>query len=216
MTVQDIRDKRITMEHALMVRPDQFPKLKEYDITMELAAGHMRRHDNQAWVSNIPQNYGVEYLNWHQPVKSMRAAGIRTPIGGTGTDPFGAMEMYIIREGCFTPQIPEEGEVGVEICRMITPRERIDRETALKMSTIEPAYYMLKENEIGSLEVGKWADVIVIDRDFFTIPETEISDIEVLLTILGGEVVYASPDFGPVDRALFKSPDLIGDAVLTN
>ena len=216
MTVEDIQEKRLTMEHSLMVRPDQYPKLKEYDITMTLAAGHMRRHDNQDWPSNIPKNFGEEYLKWHQPAKSMLDAGIRVILAETGRDPWGAMEMYIIREACFTARLPEEGEVGVEECRTITPEERIDRVTALKMHTIWPAYYMLKENEIGSLEVGKWADVIVIDRDFFTIPETEISDIEVLLTILGGEVVYASPDFGPVDRALFKSPDLIGDADVTN
>ncbi|MDA2935109.1 amidohydrolase family protein, partial [Acidobacteria bacterium AH-259-D05] len=216
MTVEDIREKRLTMEHSLLVRPDQLPKLKEYDITMTLAAGHMRRHDNQAWVSNIPKNFGEEYLKWHQPAKSMVDAGIRTIIAETGTDPWGAMEMFVVREACFTARLPEEGEVGVEKCRTITPEERVDRVTALKMHTIWPAYYMLKENEIGSLEVGKWADVIVIDRNFFTISETEISDIEVLLTVLGGEVVFASPDFGPVDRALFKSPDLIGDAALTN
>ena len=216
MTVEEIREKRLTLEHSLLVRPDQYAKLKEYDITMTLAAGHMRRHDNEAWVSNIPKNFGEEYLKWHQPAKSMFDAGIRTIIAESGTDPWGAMEMFIIREACFTARLPEEGDVGIEKCRTITPEERIDRVTALKMHTVWPAHYMLKENEIGSLEIGKWADVIVIDRDFFTIPETEISDIQVLLTILGGDIVYASPEFGPVDGALFKDPDLIGDAALTN
>jgi predicted amidohydrolase YtcJ len=83
------------------------------------------------------------------------------------------------------------------------------------MSTIWPAYYALKETEVGSLEVGKYGDFIVIDRDFFNIPDKEISNIRILMTVLGGKVIYADTDFGPVDKALFKSPDYYGKA-LTN
>jgi hypothetical protein len=86
----------------------------------------------------------------------------------------------------------------------------------MKMSTIWPAYYALKEKEVGSLEEGKFADFVVIDRDYFSVPENEIEDLQVLMTVLGGKVIFAAPSFGPVQRALFKSADYLGEAVLAN
>lgn len=51
---------------------------------------------------------------------------------------------------------------------------------------------MFKEKELGSLEVGKWADMVVLDRDYMTISTDEIRDIRPLKTIIGGKIVYAS------------------------
>ena len=76
------------------------------------------------------------------------------------------------------------------------------------MATIWPAYYMVREDKIGSLEEGKWADFIVIDQDYFRVPEKEIADIQVLLTVLGGEVIYANPDFGARGSRSFQVPRL--------
>lgn len=214
LTAEQIRQKRITMEHSLMVRQDQIPKLKEYGIIMTLASGHMDRHFQLNWPSNIPLNFGEEYLRWHQPGKSLLNGGVHTVIAEVGGDPFGAMEKFITREACFTARLPGEGEIGVQKCRVIGSTEGVDRLSALKMLTIWGAYYLLKEKELGSLEVGKFADFIVIDRDYFTVPEKEISDIKVWLTVLGAKVVYARPDFGPIDKDLFKSSDYFGKAVL--
>ncbi len=69
--------------------------------------------------------------------------------------------------------------------------------TAMKMSTIWPAYYALKEKELGSLEEGKFVDFVVIDRDYFSVPEDEIENLEVLMTVLGGKVIFAAPSLGP-------------------
>ncbi len=57
---------------------------------------------------------------------------------------------------------------------------------------------------------------MVIDRDYFSVPEDEIEDLQVLMTVLGGKVIFAAPSFGPVQRALFKSADYLGEAVLAN
>jgi len=48
---------------------------------------------------------------------------------------------------------------------------------------------------LGSLEVDKWADLIVIDKDYLTIPENQIKEIKVLLTLVGGQPVYIGPEF---------------------
>jgi predicted amidohydrolase YtcJ len=68
--------------------------------------------------------------------------------------------------------------------------ERIDRALALKMATVWAAEYVLKEHVLGSLEPGKWADLIVLNRDYFTVPEREIGTVTPVLTLVGGKVVH--------------------------
>ena len=70
------------------------------------------------------------------------------------------------------------------------PEERMTREEALKSYTIWAAYAAFEENLKGSIEAGKLADFIVIDRDYMTCGESEIKDIRVLQTVIGGKIVY--------------------------
>ena len=51
------------------------------------------------------------------------------------------------------------------------------------------------DKEIGSIETGKLADLLVLDRDYMSIPETEISEIQPMITMLGGKMVYVHPQF---------------------
>jgi predicted amidohydrolase YtcJ len=73
------------------------------------------------------------------------------------------------------------------------PGEAISRAQALKAATLHGAYYMLKEDVLGSLEPGKFADFLVLDRDYMTIPEDDIKKIKPLMTVLGGKVVHLTP-----------------------
>ena len=59
--------------------------------------------------------------------------------------------------------------------------------------TIWGAYYLLKEDVLGSLEPGKFADFLVLDKDYLTIPEDQIETIRVLMTVVGDEVVHLVP-----------------------
>jgi predicted amidohydrolase YtcJ len=61
---------------------------------------------------------------------------------------------------------------------------------AIRMYTINNAFILRMDEEIGSLEAGKQADFIVLDRDILTCPESEISDIQVMETYLEGRSVY--------------------------
>ena len=72
--------------------------------------------------------------------------------------------------------------------------ERISLADAISAYTINGAYVNFMEDESGSIEVGKYADLIVIDRNLFKIPETEISEANVVLTMLDGEMIYGSWD----------------------
>jgi predicted amidohydrolase YtcJ len=69
------------------------------------------------------------------------------------------------------------------------PQEKLTREEALRLFTIDAAYAAHMEHATGSLEPGKWADFILVDRDYFKIPESEIDDIVVLSTYLAGRKV---------------------------
>ena len=72
------------------------------------------------------------------------------------------------------------------------PQECMTREEALRARTMGGAYVMFAEDILGSIEAGKLADFVVIDRDYMTCPAEDIWRIKVLMTVVGGEVVYTA------------------------
>jgi len=73
---------------------------------------------------------------------------------------------------------------------LMTPHKEITREEALRIYTINGARVLLWEDKVGSIEEGKLADLVVLNNDILTCPLDEIRDTKVLMTIVGGEVVY--------------------------
>lgn len=69
-------------------------------------------------------------------------------------------------------------------------RQSITREEALIAHTRSNAYFVFQDSNIGSLAPGKYADLLVLDRDYLTVPEDEIKDIKPLLTMVGGKIVH--------------------------
>jgi predicted amidohydrolase YtcJ len=80
------------------------------------------------------------------------------------------------------------------------PEETPDRLTALKFYTRGSAWFSFDEDERGSLEVGKLADLAVLSADYLTVPVEAVGDIESVLTLLGGDVVYAASEYAPLER----------------
>lgn len=76
--------------------------------------------------------------------------------------------------------------------RALSETETVSRKNALIAHTRSNAYLLFKESELGSIEKGKLADLVVLDRDYMTIPEEQIKDIKPLLTMVGGRVVFRS------------------------
>jgi predicted amidohydrolase YtcJ len=68
------------------------------------------------------------------------------------------------------------------------------------MFTRWAAEYVLREKELGSLESGKWADFVVIDRDYLNTPDEELSKINVMMTAVAGKPVYTDPQFAKAER----------------
>ena len=88
--------------------------------------------------------------------------------------------------------------VGMQNALTRSPQELSSLEDVIKSYTIHPAYVMRQENTTGSLEVGKFADLLILDRDIFSIPNTQINQTKVLLTMLSGEIIYRDSLF-PLD-----------------
>jgi len=74
--------------------------------------------------------------------------------------------------------------------KALHPEERITRQEALRMHTSGAAYMQFAEDTRGSLEPGKLADLVVIDRDYLTVPEDEIRNIQPTMTIVDGKISY--------------------------
>ena len=70
------------------------------------------------------------------------------------------------------------------------PEEALTREQAIRFYTINNAYILRQEKEVGSLEKGKLADFIVLEKDILTCPAEEIRDTQVLRTYLNGRLVF--------------------------
>ena len=69
-------------------------------------------------------------------------------------------------------------------------RQSVSREQALIAHTRSNAHFVFQENNLGSLAPGKYADLLVLDRDYFTVPAAQIRDIRPILTMVGGKIVY--------------------------
>jgi predicted amidohydrolase YtcJ len=76
--------------------------------------------------------------------------------------------------------------------QMVNPGQQLTREEALSRFTRSNSWFLRMENKIGSIEPGKLADLTVLDRDYFTIPDADIKKIRSVLTIVGGRVVHDS------------------------
>ena len=80
------------------------------------------------------------------------------------------------------------------------PEETPDRLMALKFYTLGSAWFSFDDDVRGSLEVGKLADLAVLSDDYLTVPLGEIGNLESVLTLLGGKVVYAAGDFAALEN----------------
>lgn len=137
---------------------------------------------------------GQERMRWFQPYKSWLKY---TTIGG-GSD-------HMIKLDPRKATNPWDPWLGIEtaVTRKLASgqihmsEECLTREEALKLYTINNAYLGREENEKGSLEPGKLADLIIIDRDYLTCPADQIGSIRVLTTMVGGKMVFERKEEKP-------------------
>jgi predicted amidohydrolase YtcJ len=198
LTLDDIRARSHVIDHcALNPRPDQIERGKRLNIIWSCGPKYV---DGGAPVARL---YGEAYAHtWVAPVGSILRGGGRVAMEMDTSDvrKHGGTFYYVAK---LLHRQDESGKVW-------GPKEAIGREDALRMFTIWAAEYVKAENRLGSLEPGKLADLVVLDRDYFSIPVEEFAKIRAVLTLVGGKVAYqhpslALPESAPVPSSTGKS-----------
>lgn len=180
-----VRDRRPSITHASFMSAEAIAKMKALGIVANM---------QPAWLYldgvTLQQHFGSERLTYFHPYKTLFEQGVT--VGG-GSDhmqkigslrsinpynPFLAMWTTIVRR-------PRGAEAALHAEQSLT------REQAIRFYTINNAFLTFEEAHKGSLEPGKLADFVILDRDILTCPVDEIKDIKVAATYLGGSRVYA-------------------------
>ncbi len=179
-----VRPTRPCVSHSSFMSLEAINKMQRVGVIADL---------QPAWLyldgATLEKQFGDARMNYFIPFKTLFEKGI---IVGGGSDhmqkvgrrrsinpydPFLGMWIALVRQPRWTD-------------KPLHPEQCISREQAIRLYTINGAYITFQEKEKGSLEKGKLADFIVIDRDILTCPIDEVKDIEVLQTYLGGVAVF--------------------------
>lgn len=134
--------------------------------------------------------YGKAAAEYTPPVKRMLEAGVPVGLGSDAT----RVSSYNPWVGLYW--LTAGKTVGGE--QIYSQQTTLSRETALELYTRGSAWFSSDQDKKGAIKAGLLADLAVLDNDFFTVSEEQIKGIEAVLTIVGGKIVYAADDFGPL------------------
>lgn len=134
---------------------------------------------------------GPARFKYLEPAGVLAAAGAGIAFGSDWpVDPLN--EWFALKVGVTRTNAPDVVE---KYAGRLSEDAGLTRKQAIRSMTINAAYELYSDAKTGSLETGKLADFIVIDRDVFNIPAEQIADIKVLRTVVGGRVVYEAGEF---------------------
>ncbi len=177
-------NQRLTMDHMVDLFYEDFARIKALDVIASVRVRDLFSDDHSLGSSSQQAVFGADFVNKMAPLQTYLDSGIRTTVEGDMGDEMLGRPLWTI---------------GKAVCRCVDGSTRIwnegqkvSRQDALRMKTTWAAEYVGDEKKLGSLEAGKLADLVVVDGDYMTVPEDQISELEVVLTIVGGKVVHSS------------------------
>lgn len=166
--------RRWSIEHAFIGRADHLPRMKAMGLAIS-AQDHLYLAG-----PSLVKYWGAARAGLTTPVRMYLEAGL--PVS-SGTDapvvpypPLWTIYHFVTRDTI------TGGVLGAD--------QRISREQAIKLATINNAWLMMEEQDKGSIEPGKLADFVVLNEDPLTCPEPRLRDAQVLMTVVGGKFVY--------------------------
>jgi predicted amidohydrolase YtcJ len=183
---RSIRNLRWGLSHADFMRPDLVARAAHLGVVVDIQPVRLYLD-----VHTLVRQFDPGRMGYFHPLRSMLAAGVVTGGGSdhmlkidearsiNSYDPFLGMWITISREGKWY-----EGRLH--------PEEALTRRQAIELYTRNNAYLLFWEKEIGSLEAGKLADFIIVDRDLLNCPVDDIKDARVLETWVDGKRVFRS------------------------
>jgi predicted amidohydrolase YtcJ len=152
-----------------------------------LGGGIAVQHRMMFQGEDFVERYGAKAAARTPPIARMLEAGV--PVGA-GTD--------ATRVASYNPWVSLAWLVTGRTLggmRLYPERNLLDRETALRLWTEANTWFSTEQGKKGQIRRGQLADLVVLDRDYFSVPEDEIQDIESVLTLLGGRVVHGARDY---------------------
>jgi predicted amidohydrolase YtcJ len=176
-----LKDRHISFAHIEDVTPATIARLKAIGAGVAVQDRLVYSGDD------ILKNWTPDMIRRAPPIQSLIKAGV--PVGG-GTDatqvapypPFRSLWWFVTGKTIDGRQVRG-------------PEELVTREQALRIYTMGSAWFSADERKVGSIEVGKLADLAVLTSDYLTVSEDQIPAIESLLTLVGGKTVYAAGPF---------------------
>jgi hypothetical protein len=176
-----VTDNRHHIAHLQVIRPDDIPRFRKLGVAANFTS-YWAYADPYITDLTLPF-VQPEIARWMYPIGSLFRDGATVVSGSdwavSSANPFLQIETAVTRKD------PLNADDKVFI-----PEERIDLADAIAMVTINAAWVNHSENDTGSIEVGKFADLAVLDQNLFDIRPEAISETAVLLTLFGGETVY--------------------------
>jgi predicted amidohydrolase YtcJ len=165
--------KRWVVEHLIEASPENIHRMKELGV---VTTANVAKH---LWKTGSPRLKRLTPKARFAPYKSVMDAGIPLVLATDNIpiEPFRALWAVVSRKDDASGQV-------------LVPEEKLTREEALRAMTINGAYLTFEESKKGSIEVGKFADLVVLDKDYLTVSEDDIKDIQPLVTMVGGKTVY--------------------------
>ncbi|OCA91865.1 amidohydrolase [Pseudobacillus wudalianchiensis] len=175
------RDARHTIEHIEVIDPDDIPRFSRLGVIASMQPEHM---NTEEFASNVYlSRLGKERSRRTWSIKSLQDSQAHLAFGSdypiVEINPLLGIYRAVTREN-----INDEPKGGWN------PNEKIKLADALRFYTLGSAYGVFAEDELGTLEKGKLADLTVLDRNLFALPAKDILQAKVKLTIMDGMVVY--------------------------
>jgi predicted amidohydrolase YtcJ len=178
-------DIRPAIAHNEIVAPSDFKRYHELNVIAVLSFQWEKPAGDTLGVRDY---FGPERMKILEPAGLLAAAGARIAYGSDwpvdALDEWFAFKVGVTRTN--SPKAPQEyrGRLGDD--------PGLSRETVLRAATINAAYELHQDDSSGSLEAGKLADLIVLDRNPLTVPAEDIANVKVLETVVGGTVVFSA------------------------
>ena len=209
-------DVRFAIAHDETVAVADYPRFAALDVMATMSFQWAQRAPYS--IGDTENHLGADRFARMEPSGSLRLAGARVVHGSDWPiDPFDtflALKIGVTRSG--DPANPHSAASFAPIFEgPINADPGLSRTDVLRAITMNSAHQLRLDEVVGSIEVGKFADLIVLDRDFMTVPDEELGRNRVLLTMVGGKVVMAIDAFASMlpasqralnGRALVLSP----------
>ena len=178
-------DVRPALAHCELVSPADFPRFKALNAMPVLSMQWQKRGGDTVGLTNY---FGPERMKILEPGGLLVAAGARIAFGSDWPvdelDEWFALKVGVTRTNAPNAPAEYQGRLGED--------PGLSREAVLRAATIDAAYELHEDDVTGSLEVGKWADVIVLDRNPLKLAADDIANVKVMETVVGGQTVYAA------------------------